>query len=563
MSRRLLKANTLHLGTPRLASLPPSQFSLAQPRRYPLSSPDTTRSLIRDVGPCLQDILLYLTAPSRHEDLVNAAIPQYTSVEAIYRLLSGRDLSTNPDAQKLILISRAGPIAPKSGARLDPNTDDRPIARFKTHSIHARVLANVTALSTQDTQSLYATFRAAGGPGVGGGGGAFAAAASALLFENMALRYARTKDDRPFFRPRFPAFRHPFAHMDRQTPPSPSPLRPDRDRLGMAACGTARTTRAQAATPVRFLYRSDGTAGRRTTVTVAVPSESESEPELGEVAWRASRGVELVARRLSCLAGDSHEPWANFPYGTHAWPSVAALCGAVYTSCDSSSDDDDGDDDDDDVPWTTAVSRCHLDGAFFCPLTMLRPDSGSDGGRDRDSAPAAVFDAYALRDRTYKPAGEPHEIWAIRVATPGRRAQGGMLRRGTRPSASASTTTSTRDEGEGGFAAIARLQALLRAGSRWRTSGPELERPICVRYALLVPYDGAPEFGVEWSLPAAGFGAHPGEVYVQFLDVGAFGGDVAQVLGVPRPDRDACVDGAPAAGPAAKRGSKRRREGAA
>ena len=509
---------------------------------------------------------------------MNAAIPQYTSVEAIYRLLSGRDLSTNPDAQTLILISRAGSVVPESDARLDPNTDDRPIARFKTHSIHARVLANVTALSTQDTQSLYATFRAAGGPG----GCAFATTASALPFENMALRYARTRDDRPFFRPRFPAFRHPFAHMDRQAPPSPSPLRPDRDRVGMAACGTARTTRAQAAAPVRFLYRSDGTAGRRTTVTV-------SEPESGEAAWRASRGVELVARKLSCLAGGSHEPWANFPYGTHTWPSVAALCGAVYTSCDSSSDNDDGDDDDDDVPWTTAVSRCHLNGAFFCPLTMLHPDSdsgsnsGSDGDRDRDSAPApaAVFDAYTLRDRTYKPAGEPHEIWAIRVATPGRRAQGMTLKRGTRPSTrpsprpSTGTTTSTHNEGEGegGFAAIARLQALLRAGSRWRPSGPERDRPICVRYALLVPYDGAPEFGVEWSLPAAGFGAHPGEVYVQFLDVGAFGGDVAQVLGVPRPDKDGARgvdgDGAPGAGSnggtavAAKRGSKRRREGAA
>ncbi|KAM5537521.1 hypothetical protein V8D89_008848 [Ganoderma adspersum] len=520
-----------------LASLPPSQFPLAQPGRYPLSSPDTARSLIRDVGSCLQDILLYLTAPSRYEDFVNATISQYTSVEVIYHLLSGRDLSTNTDAQTLILISRAGPITPDT---LDPNTDDRPIARFKTRSIHARVLANVTALSTQDTQRLYATFRAAGGPNQGGGegGGAFAAASSALLFENMAVRYARTGDDREFFEPRFPPFRHPFAIMDRQTPP---PLRP-----GMA--GTARTTRAQAAAPVRFLYRSDGRAGRRTTVAIS---------ESGEVAWRPSRGVELVQREFSCLISDSDEPWANFPHGTHTWPSVAALCGAVSFLGSDDDDDDHDDEDEDDVPWTTAVSRADLDGAFFCPLTMLQSDSDSDSDGDRDSAPlpAAVFDAYALRVRNCGPR-EPDEIWAIRVATP-RRSQG--VKRGTRPSASTttSTTTSTRDEGEGegGFAAIARLKAMLRAG-------PGGERPMYVSYALIVPYDGAPEFGVEWSLPAAGFEEHPGGVYVQFLDVSAFGGDVAQVLGVPRPDKD--VDGAPAAGPsvaAAKRGSKRRREG--
>ena len=68
-------------------------------------------------------------------------------------------------------------------------------------------------------------------------------------------------------------------------------------------------------------------------------------------------------------------------------------------------------------------------------------------------------------------------------------------------------------------------------------------------------------------MPAAGFEEHPGGVYVQFLDVSAFGGDVADVFGVPRPDVDEDVDSSPSDAGTARRvisktaGKRKRDEG--
>ncbi|PIL26712.1 hypothetical protein GSI_11191 [Ganoderma sinense ZZ0214-1] len=427
-----------------LAALPPGQFPLTQSERYPLSSPDTARSLIRDVGSCLQDILLYLRAPNRYEELVNAALLQYTSVEAIYRLLSGLDLITNPDAHRLVLISRAGPVAPDA---LD--IDDRAVARFKTRAIHSRVLANVMALSLEDTQHLYASFRASGGPGKG----PFATASSALLFENMALRYAR--DERDFQDPRcFAPFRHPYAHM----PQEPG------HRVHM--------TRTQTASPaaVRFLYQSDAERGWSTTVAV---SDLEPEPPSSAVAWRLSRGAELDRSDSEACYVSQHEsePWSVYPCGARTWPSVAALCAAVGSGSGSGSEElEPGPG----RPWTAAVEMEDVDGAF-----CLASES--------EHQHRQLFDAYALRVDRHE---DEHCIWAIRVATPG---WDSVIVDGGRGV----------ESDKGGFADIVRLKEAVR-----EAYGDE-ERPVQVSYALIVPY-GEPMFGVEWSLPARGFEEHPG-----------------------------------------------------
>ena len=130
------------------------------------------------------------------------------------------------------------------------------------------------------------------------------------------------------------------------------------------------------------------------------------------------------------------------------------------------------------------MSRGDLDGTFCCVL--LPSDS-----EDRDSA--QLFAATALRVQ-YTP-GEPHEIWAIRVATPGL-AQG--VKCGARPSAA--TTTSIRDggEGEGGFAAIARLKAMLC--TEWCDT--EWQQPIYVPYRRLCRTEEG--VGGEGSLPRVG-----------------------------------------------------------
>ena len=101
------------------------------------------------------------------------------------------------------------------------------------------------------------------------------------------------------------------------------------------------TTRAQAAAPcVSSTGATVRPAGARPSPSPS-PSPPQNQSRVGAL-WRLSHGAELVVRELSGLT--LPESWANFPHGTHAWTSVAALCAAVSSpAADSGVVDDDDD----------------------------------------------------------------------------------------------------------------------------------------------------------------------------------------------------------------------------
>ncbi|KAI1793254.1 hypothetical protein LXA43DRAFT_1180333 [Ganoderma leucocontextum] len=394
-----------------LVSLSRTGFPFKEPERYPtFDDANVVRSLLQDTGPCLGDILLFLTDPSFHKQLVDAAVCRYTdNFRAICLLLSGVEAQPSEDPHKLVLISRAEPLSPDA---VD-NLNDGIVVRFKTRTIHERMLAKVLSFSTEETRRLYADFRLASMELWPSPPADFAD----FLFESMAVRYVLVDLKLAWSGKTY----HQFASMTRIGP----------------LPGTGRTTRARARAPVRLSYRPNDANARRSTVVVDVHRCIE---------WR---GAELSPPPPRCNAWD---PWANMTRRQR-------------------------------IVFDRVEDLQTLDGfgACYCPA----------------SAANSLFDAYFFLGVA---------LWAVQIVT--------------KP---------WDNSGLGGFDTVARLREL--AGQLWSRS------EIRVTYVIVVPYE-EPGFGVEWHLPA-GFEEHPGEVFVQFLDVGVFGGRVADVLGVPRP-ADAC-----------------------
>ncbi|KAI1785704.1 hypothetical protein LXA43DRAFT_1113630 [Ganoderma leucocontextum] len=387
------------------------RFAFKEPQRYATFGDANVpvRSLVRDVGPCLGDVLLFLTDPGFHKQLVDAAVRRYTAdLRAIHLLLSGPEAHPSEDPwHKLVLISWAQPVDPDA---ID-NLSDRVVVRFKTRAIYDRMLANVLSFSTEQTRRarLYDDCSLASM----GWWDAPPADFADFLFESVALRYVLADLK---FASSDPTFRR-FAPMTRI-----GPLR-----------GTGRTTRASlASAPVRFGYRPNGADARRSTVVVDVDGVAPS--ELSPPPCRYD------GRKWDPLAGTARRR-------------------VVFDRVE-------------DLRAIDDYAACYS----YCPA------SGAD----------SPFDAIQIVTKPWD-------------------------------------DCSTVDAG-GGF----RHARGAAEASRCADGVSRSWSLIAVEYVSVVPYE-EPGFGVEWRLPATGFEEHPGEVFVQFLDVDMFGGRVADVLGVPRP----------------------------